>query len=237
VHLKLGLAAFAARPDEGCAAAAIIGAHSQQPMLEAHDLACVRGDRRLFRGLALSVGPGRLLRVEGANGVGKTSLLRLLAGLGLPAAGQVHWQGRPIRRQREAFAQALAYLGHLTGLKEELTPTENLQIEAGLAGLEAAGEAPVAQALESWGLARQAKLPLRVLSAGQRRRAALARLQLVRAPLWILDEPFTALDTDAVRQLGRLIEQHLVRGGMAVITSHQDVPVTSADLQVLRLQG
>lgn len=205
------------------------------PMLEIHDLACVRGDRRLFRGLNLRVEPGRLLRVEGANGSGKTSLLRLLAGLGLPAAGDVHWQGRPIRRQREAYAQALLYLGHLSGLKDELTPTENLRIEAGLCGLAGVDDAAIAAALDRWGIGRQARLPLRVLSAGQKRRAALARLSLSDAPLWILDEPFNALDVDAVAQLGRAIEAHLARGGLAVVTSHMNLPIAPAQLQTLRL--
>lgn len=203
-------------------------------MLSTHDLACVRGDRRLFRGLSLTLEPGRLLRVEGANGTGKTSLLRLLAGLALPAAGDVHWQGRPIRRQREAYAQALVYLGHLAGLKDELTPVENLRIEADLCGLAASDEA-VTDALGRWGLARQARLPLRVLSAGQKRRAALARLNLSTAPLWILDEPFNALDVDAVAGLGRLIEAHLARGGLAVVTSHMDLPIAPAQLQSIRL--
>ena len=203
-------------------------------MLSTHDLACLRGDRRLFRDLSISLQPGRLLRVEGANGSGKTSLLRLLAGLALPAAGEVRWQGRPIRRQREAYAQALVYLGHLGGLKDELTPLENLRIEAELCGLPAPAAA-LSAALEHWGLARQAKLPLRVLSAGQKRRAALARLNLAAAPLWILDEPFNALDVDAVAALGRQIEAHLARGGLAVVTSHMALPVAPAQMQSIRL--
>ncbi|MBK7059894.1 MAG: cytochrome c biogenesis heme-transporting ATPase CcmA [Rubrivivax sp.] len=204
-------------------------------MLETQDLACVRGDRRLFRGLDFSLAAGQLLRVEGANGAGKTSLLRLLAGLALPAAGEVRWAGQPIRRQREAYAQALLYLGHLGGLKEELTAAENLAIEADLAGTSGVDGARIADALAGWGLARQARLPLRVLSAGQRRRAALARLQLTPARLWILDEPFNALDVDAVAQLGRLIETHLAGGGLAVVTSHMDLPIAPAQLQSLRL--
>ena len=203
-------------------------------MLSTHDLACLRGDRRLFRDLSISLQPGRLLRVEGANGSGKTSLLRLLAGLALPAAGEVRWQGRPIRRQREAYAQALVYLGHLGGLKDELTPLENLRIEAELCGLPAPAAA-LSAALEHWGLARQAKLPLRVLSAGQKRRAALARLNLAAAPLWILDEPFNALDVDAVAALGRQIEAHLARGGLAVVTSHMALPIAPAQMQSVRL--
>jgi len=203
-------------------------------MLSTHDLACLRGDRRLFRDLSISLAPGRLLRVEGANGSGKTSLLRLLAGLALPAAGEVRWQGRPIRRQREAYAQALVYLGHLGGLKDELTPLENLRIEADLCGLPAPADALQA-ALDHWGLARQAALPLRVLSAGQKRRAALARLNLATAPLWILDEPFNALDVDAVAALGRRIEAHLARGGLAVVTSHMALPIAPAQMQSVRL--
>ena len=206
-------------------------------MLETHDLACLRGDRRLFRSLNLAVQPGQLLRVEGANGAGKTSLLRLLAGLALPAAGEVHWDGQPIRKQREAYAQALLYLGHLGGLKDELTAAENLQIEADLAGTPGITPERITDALAGWGLARQAKLPLRVLSAGQRRRAALARMQLTDATLWILDEPFNALDVDAVAHLGRQIEGHLARGGLAVVTSHMALPIAPAQLLSVRLDG
>jgi heme exporter protein A len=204
-------------------------------MLQTLDLACLRGDRRLFRGLNIAVAPGQLLRVEGANGAGKTSLLRLLAGLALPAAGEVHWQGQPIRRQRETYAQALLYLGHLGGLKDELTPVENLRIECDLAGTPGVDDARIRAALDAWGLARQVGLPLRVLSAGQRRRAALARLQLSDAVLWVLDEPFNALDVDAVAFLGRQIEAHLARGGLAVVTSHMDLPIAPAQLQSVRL--
>lgn len=204
-------------------------------MLEARDLACQRGDRRLFQGLCFALAPGQLLRVEGTNGAGKTSLLRLLAGLGLPSAGQVCWQGRPIQRQRGAFAGALAYLGHLTGLKDELTPVDNLRTDAGLGSLGGAMRDDILASLGTWGLARQVRLPLRVLSAGQRRRVALARLALSPAPLWILDEPFNALDTQAVAQLGRLIDTHLARGGLAVLTSHQDLPLAQGAQRTLRL--
>lgn len=204
-------------------------------MLEAQDLACVRGDRRLFRGLTFEVATGTMLRVQGANGAGKTSLLRLLAGLGLPAAGEVRWLGEPLGRQREAYAAALLYLGHLVGLKDELTPAENLRVEAGLCGWPDADETRIGDALAWWGLERQAALPLRVLSAGQRRRAALARLQLASAPLWILDEPFTALDAQAVGRLVDVLEQHLVRGGLVVLTSHQEVPLSGPRVQLLEL--
>jgi heme exporter protein A len=204
-------------------------------MLETLDLACLRGDRRLFRGLNLQLRSGQLLRVEGANGAGKTSLLRLLAGLALPAAGEVRWNGQPIRRQREAYAQALLYMGHLGGLKDELTARENLQIDCALSGAADIDTARIDAALGGWGLARQAALPLRVLSAGQRRRAALARLQLSTAALWILDEPFNALDVDAVAQLGQCLERHVDGGGLAVITSHMPLPLPPERVQSLRL--
>lgn len=204
-------------------------------MLETLDLACIRGDRVLFRGLGLQLGAGELLRVEGANGSGKTSLLRLLAGLALPAAGDVRWQGAPIRRQRETYARALLYLGHLGGLKDELTALENLAIETDLAGVPGVTPALIEQALAGWGLSRQLRLPLRVLSAGQRRRAALARLQLSDAQLWVLDEPFNALDTGAVAHLGRQIEAHLARGGLAVVTSHMELPIAPARMRSIRL--
>ena len=203
-------------------------------MLQAHDLECQRGDRRLFSALAFELRPGQLLRVAGANGSGKTSLLRLLAGLALPSSGAVHWHGRPIARQREAYAQALFYLGHLGGLKEELTPLENLRADAALAGA-AVDDDALHQALAAWGLARQQRLPARVLSAGQRRRAALARLVLTAAALWILDEPFNALDASAVSQLGQQLEQHLAAGGLAVVTSHQALPFPGECVVTLQL--
>ena len=205
-------------------------------MLEAHDLACRRGNRRLFSALSFSLQPGQLLRVAGANGSGKTSLLRLLAGLGLPTAGEVRWHSRPVQRQRDAYARALFYHGHLGGLKEDLSPLENLRADAGLTG-SAVDDEGLNQALVQWGLARQARLPVRVLSAGQRRRAALARLALVDAPLWILDEPFNALDSDAVAQLGRQIEQHIAAGGLAVITSHQPLPLPAERVTTLQLDS
>jgi heme exporter protein A len=205
-------------------------------MLEAIDLACLRGDRRLFRGLSFRLGRGELLRVEGANGAGKTSLLRLLAGLGLPDGGEVRWQARPIRQQRERYAQDLLYLGHSAGLKDALTAQENLLT---LGTIEGSDTSPprIAAALDAWGLGRQRTLPVRVLSAGQRRRASLARLSLSRAALWILDEPFSALDTQAVTQLGGQLERHLRAGGLAVVTSHQPLPLDDKHVRALQLNA
>jgi heme exporter protein A len=192
-------------------------------LLSVHDLACTRGTRELFRALSFEAATGSVLRVEGRNGAGKTSLLRLLAGLALPSAGDVRWCGVPIAAQRERYAGELLYLGHAGALKDDLTPLENLRVMAQWHG-EADDDATLRGALERWGLAAAWRLPARVLSAGQRRRAALARLVLTRARLWILDEPFNALDAGATEHLSACIEQHAGHGGIAVITSHQALP-------------
>jgi heme exporter protein A len=193
-------------------------------MLSAHGLTCVRGDRPLFAGIGLAVGPGEWLHVRGANGSGKTSLLRLLAGLARPEAGQVHWGGEPIARVAQEYHRALLFLGHHAAVKEELTAAENLQLAAQLDGAEI-GRAEVDRALGRFGLRGREDLPVRVLSAGPKRRVLLARLMTRKARLWVLDEPFTALDARAVDMLGELTREHLAQGGMAVITSHQPVPL------------
>lgn len=209
------------------------------PRLQATGLACVRGRRTLFQALDLQLAGGELLRVEGANGAGKSSLLRLLAGLALPSSGEVLWQGLPIRGQRESYARDLLYLGHLGGMKEELTPLENLQADRALSA--PTGAAPdvdaCQRALLDWGLAASGRLPLRLLSAGQLRRVALARVSLNEATLWILDEPLTALDVQAVAQLSQLIDQHLARGGLAVVTSHQPLALATTRVQTVALDA
>lgn len=187
------------------------------------DLACTRGSRQLFSGLSLVVKPGQLLRVRGANGAGKTSLLRMLCGLLLPTSGQVLWCGKPLAGQREKFGQDLMYLGHAAALKDELSPLENLLDACALAGRAPAIAAAMA-ALQGAGLRGHERTPARRLSQGQRRRSALARLALSQnAPLWILDEPFNALDTAANAWLTGLIQAHLQGDGMVVLTSHQDL--------------
>jgi heme exporter protein A len=193
-------------------------------MLSAHGLTCVRGDRPLFARVELAVGPGEWLHVRGANGSGKTSLLRLLAGLSRPEAGEVRWDGEPIATVAQDYRRALLFLGHQAAVKEELTGAENLQLSAQLDGAEI-GRAEVDRALGRFGLKGREDLPVRVLSAGQKRRVLLARLMTRKAKLWVLDEPFTALDARAVEMLGELAREHLAQGGMAVITSHQPVPV------------
>jgi heme exporter protein A len=196
-------------------------------MLEARQLECTRGERQLFRGLSFKLGRGQLLRVAGANGSGKTSLLRIMCGLLAPSAGELRWQGRPIREEREEYSRNLVFIGHLNALKDDLTALENLQVAAALAGQPADARRMLA-GLECFGVAHCAELPAKVLSQGQRRRVALARLALSpAAPLWILDEPFSALDVGAVVELERLLAAHLASVGMVVLTTHQEVQVVA----------
>lgn len=192
-------------------------------MLELRNVACVRGGRTLFERLSCQVAPGRLLRVRGVNGAGKTSLLRMVCGL-LPAAdGQVLWRGEPIRDLAEQYCRELVYLGHASALKDDLTALENLQTTCLLGGIVVSREQAGA-ALAQAGLPGRQRTPARQLSQGQRRRVALARLVLSgRAPLWVLDEPFNALDTAATDWLCVLLQAQLERGGVVVLTSHQDV--------------
>ena len=191
-------------------------------MLEVRGLECVRGDHRLFTDLSFSLQGGELLRLRGSNGSGKTSLLRILCGLLEQAKGEVLWKGENIHVQRDEFNAELLYLGHLNGIKSELTGFENLRISHTLRG-ETPTDDQIYDALGQIGLAGREDLPTQVLSQGQKRRVALARLLLSDAALWVLDEPFTALDVDAVAQLGKLIEAHLQKGRMVVYTTHQEV--------------
>ncbi|WP_135468002.1 heme ABC exporter ATP-binding protein CcmA [Crenalkalicoccus roseus] len=202
-------------------------------MLEAQDLACLRGERAVFGGLSFSLGPGGALLLTGANGAGKSSLLRILAGLLAPAEGRLLWQGRDALADRTAHAARLRYLGHGDALKPSLTARENLLFYARLWG---GGEEGVASALEALGLAPLAALPVRVLSAGQRRRLALARLALglpagdgpPRAPLWLLDEPTTGLDAASVERFGALLARHRAAGGLVVAATHLPLPLPGA---------
>lgn len=205
-------------------------------MLEAVALECARGERTLFSDLDLTLESGTLLRVTGANGSGKTSLLRILCGLAQPAHGEVRWLGEPIRALREEYWRQLVYIGHAHAVKDELTTRENLAFACALGG-RPANEDLLDAALARVGLQEHADLPARHLSQGQRRRIALARLAAAEAPLWILDEPLTALDADAVECVQEMLGRHLAAGGMAILTSHQDVVIASATVVSVGLGG
>ena len=193
-------------------------------MLSVSDLECQRGDRRLFSGVGFRLGDGELMYLQGRNGTGKTSLLRLLCGLLPPAGGEISWRGQPIKRLGEDYRRELCFLGHHNAIKEELTPLENLSISAALAATPLDTEQAL-DALAQLGLAGREDLPCRYLSQGQKRRVALSRLVFDQRPLWLLDEPFVALDTAAVELVAGLIGAHLQRGGLAVLTTHQPVEI------------
>ena len=193
---------------------------SPSPLLSATGLSCIRGTQTLFTGLSLQLDSGQWLYLQGENGAGKTSLLRILAGLAQPADGTVFWQGSPISKQRSDYHADMLYLGHHASLKEDLTLTENLRGLMAMDGLKVT-DAAIRDALSRMGLAKRQHLPARVLSAGQKRRGLLARLLLRPARLWILDEPFNALDVKAIADLQACLKVHLQEGGMVVLTSHQ----------------
>ena len=197
-------------------------------LLELQDLGCTRGDRQLFSGLGARLGASQWLRVQGNNGAGKTSLLRMVCGLMPPAHGAVLWRREPIIRLREEFGRELLYLGHAAALKNDLSAIENLQAAGALGGRTPKAD-EAAEALEAAGLGAQLDLPARVLSQGQRRRVALARLALpAPAALWVLDEPFNALDASACAWLTGLLNRHLKQGGVAVLTSHQSIALDAS---------
>lgn len=205
-------------------------------MLEVSNLKCVRGERQLFDGVGFRLESGKLLYLRGANGSGKTSLLRILCGLSPAEAGQILWDGVPIDKLGEVYRRDLFYLGHHNALQEALTVNENLAFYGALAGA-IPSEADTANALARLGLrACQSRL-VRHLSQGQKRRVALSRLMLNRARLWVLDEPFVALDQAAIQLLADLVAAHLDKGGLAVLTSHQQVDIGNVPPQVLELNA
>ena len=189
-------------------------------MLSIHDLACERGERLLFRNLDFELATGEALLVRGGNGRGKTSLLRILCGLSVPAAGMVRWRGEPISQAHEQYGREMAYIGHANGIKDDLTPLENLRLAAALGGRDLDSATAMA-ALERVGLSRCLDFPARVLSFGQRRRVALAGLMTAGALLWILDEPLTGLDVQGVAMVEQMIRDHVVAGGLVIMTTHQ----------------
>ncbi len=206
-------------------------------MLKVDNVSCVRGERRLITALSFAIPRGRLLAVTGANGSGKTSLLRMVCGLLPVEQGRILWDGEDVRACRERYLASLVYIGHLNSLKDDLTPVENVTISARLAG-EEISEGKTCEALEAVGLARTIhRLPARVLSQGQKRRVSLARLWVSQRLLWILDEPFAALDAAATGLLMQQLRAHLSNGGIVIAATHQEIDVGADRLDQLRLAG
>lgn len=203
-------------------------------MLNIVNLECIRGDRRLFSELNFDLATGELLHLHGHNGSGKTTLLRTICGLITPTQGEVRWNGENVRRLRDEFARELVYIGHKNAIKADLTGTENLRIACQLDGMPVS-EKQAWGALEQLGLRGHEDLPVRVLSQGQKKRVALARLLLNKSPLWILDEPFSALDKAAVSYLQTVIQEHVAGGGMVILTTHQEVALTRGQVKELGL--
>lgn len=185
----------------------------------------MRGDRRLFSGLDFAVSPGTFVQLTGPNGSGKTSLLRILCGLLAPAEGQVKWEGANIRSLGEEYFTSVTHLGHRQGVKDELSALENLRISNALNGIAISKERG-RSVLEQMGLAGRESLPARLLSEGQRKRVALARLLVSNTKLWLLDEVMTSLDKGAVALVRSLIENHVAGGGIAIVATHQELELS-----------
>ena len=195
-----------------------------------HDIECIRGDRLVLKNTGFSLSSGHALLLKGANGAGKSTLLRLMAGLMRPVSGRITWDGTDIADDPADHNQRLVYIGHADAVKPALSVLENVSFWADLSG---PGGMPVADALQAFGIAHLADLPARYLSAGQRRRVNLTRMLTSGAALWLLDEPTTALDADTAAALSTLIGAHLKTGGMAVISTHSDLGLTSAETLLL----
>ena len=191
-----------------------------------------RGDRHVLKGVSLTMEPGQLVHVSGPNGTGKTTLLRVICGLLRPEQGSVTWRGQLISRVRSEYQAALAYASHEPALKGDLTALENLRFAVGLKRRVSPGE--LRAGLEQTGVAACADLPARVLSAGQRRRVAMARVLAMNAPLWLLDEPFTNLDAAGTDLLMSLLQSHAQGGGSALVVAHQELAM-GRDMRRLEL--
>ncbi|MDP8052054.1 cytochrome c biogenesis heme-transporting ATPase CcmA [Pasteurella atlantica] len=206
---------------------------SNNNQLKVVQLCCQRGNKRLFSYLDFCWNAGDFVQVEGHNGIGKTSLLRILVGLAQPLSGEIFWNNCKIHKNREEYHHNLLYLGHLTGIKQELTAWENLQFYQKVTDSKPSDDI-LWDILKKVGLFGREDIIASQLSAGQQKRIALARLWLSNAPLWILDEPFNAIDKQGVQVLTQLFEQHTQKGGIVILTSHQEVP--SEKLKILQLE-
>ena len=199
-------------------------------MLEARELLCERDERTLFSGLSFTLNAGEWVQITGSNGAGKTTLLRLLTGLSRPDAGEVLWQGQPLHQVRDSYHQNLLWIGHQPGIKTRLTALENLHFYH-----RDGDTAQCLEALAQAGLAGFEDIPVNQLSAGQQRRVALARLWLTRATLWILDEPFTAIDVNGVDRLTQRMALHTEQGGIVILTTHQPLNVAESKIRRISL--
>ncbi len=206
------------------------------PTLTLSKLSCTKGGRQLFKDLDCTLQAGHWLYVAGANGVGKTSLLRMLCGLAQVESGEILWNNTPIAAQHDSYRQDLCYLGHLNALQESMSVQENLMFTSALGGV-ALAEKKAKSVLERFGLRGRSQQLVRHLSQGQKRRVALSRLALSPARLWVLDEPYVAMDEAGIQMLSDLIASHLDKGGLAVLTSHQRVPVGAHPAQLLELKA
>lgn len=206
--------------------------NASTPLISAQKLTCIREDRMLFEALQMDVYAGDIVQVEGPNGAGKTSLLRILAGLSEPYEGEIHHNGQVINHCRDQFHQNLLYLGHLPGVKGEMTAQENLAFNLALHSLD---EKHAEKALNEVNLLGFEDALASHLSAGQHRRIALAKLWQSRAPIWILDEPFTAIDKLGVSKLEQLFVKHVQRGGCVILTTHQDLSLDQKSVKKVTL--
>ena len=203
-------------------------------MLEVSNLTAIRDERVLFDKLSFKINTGEIVQIEGRNGTGKTTLLRIIAGLGDSESGEVYWKSLPIVSNRDLFHQDLLFLGHQTGVKRELTGFENLSFYQSIQQCNMDKET-LWGSLAQVGLAGHEDVPVAQLSAGQQRRVALARLWLSNQPLWVLDEPLTAIDKQGVKVLESLFLQHAENGGIILLTTHQDMFIDSPKLRKIRL--
>ncbi len=204
-------------------------------MIEAQNIAIARGTQKLFQNLNFKVQAGEILHIEGENGAGKSTLLRVLLGLCPPDSGQILWHNTPLKRAQN-FKENLCYIAHSNAIKEELTPLENLTMNARIAGINLPLKEAV-EALDAVQLKNRAYLPAKFLSQGQKRRVALARLFFDSRPLWVLDEPFVALDSKALEWLVGKINQHLEKNGALIFTSHQRIEGILRPMNHLRLES